>query len=740
MNLTQIHTGETVTITAVKGHHHIHERLTEMGFVAGRDVTLLYRAPIGTPLIFDVLGTQVALRHEEAANVHTGTPLRTDAHANTLEDLLASVRASAHRVNHLKHFGESPTHTSCQDCALCKKECAQRRCTGSSTDPGATLPRPLTVALIGNPNCGKTSLFNALTGSRQHTGNYSGVTVSSIEARTTYQGVPLRVIDLPGTYSLHAFSPEEAYVAHELIDGDIDLILNVIDVNALERNLLLTIQTRMLGIPMIGALNLYDEFRASHSTLDIAALQDRLGIRLVPTVARTGEGIRDLLEIIVEEGMGASGFSNSRHFEGRGDETPQRLLEGIYRKEVSPAERITGRIDRLAAASWLAYPLFGMLLWLIFYLTFTLGQYPMDWIDAGINALAEAIPAADTPILATLRSLVTEGVIGGVGSVIVFLPNILILYALLTILEDSGYLARAALLADPMLSRFGLHGKSFIPMLMGFGCNVPAIMATRTIETGKSRLLTLLVLPLMSCSARIPIYTAFAGAFFPRHAALIMLSLYTLGIVAAIAVSSLLNRAIMRGHDSHFVMELPPYRLPDWRSVMTHTCEKALQYLRKMATVILLASIAIWTLNNIRVTTGDETADIQEQPTLMHALGKSVAPIFAPLGFDWRMTVGLISGIGAKEMMISTLGVLYGAEESGDTEAHATRLQTTIAANTTPAAALAYMVFALLYFPCIATLVAIKNETGHRHHAAFTACYATLLAYLLAAITYWIAS
>ena len=787
MRLTEIRRGTTVTVTAVGGHHHIHERLSEMGFVPGREVTLLYKAPTGTPLVFSVMGTEVALRRDEAANVLTDTPLQSEDHILSHDDLISSVRASAHRINRINHIPNACA--ACGHRSACQS-CPQRR---DAAKPQGE-KKQLTVALIGNPNCGKTSLFNALCGAHEHTGNYSGVTVHSIEGRRRHKGASLRVIDLPGTYSLHAFSPEEAYVARELDRGHIDVIVNVLDVNSLERNLLLTMQTRMMGIPMIGALNMYDEFRGSGSHLDIEALSQRLGMPLVPTVARTDEGIEALLDTIVSPLSVPDGNGEEASFPAIA-----RLLSGIYDKRRSPAERRTTIIDRFAAATWLAYPLFFVLLWLIFWLTFTVGQYPMDWIDTAVDWIGAGINSL--PLTGAwwehLRALLTDGILGGVGSVIVFFPNILILYLLLTMLEDSGYLSRAALLADPVLSRFGLHGKSFIPMLMGFGCNVPAVMATRTIETGKSRLITLLVLPLMSCSARIPVYTAFAGAFFMRHASLVMLALYALGIVTAIFVSALLNRTIMRGHGSHFVMELPPYRLPDWGSVWTHSWEKGLQYLRKMGGIIMLASIVIWALNYIKVappsdasptaeriensgytanaerietsgyaanagnaenseraenrgytanagnaenseraensgrTATDERSEAAPpEVSLMQLLGQAMEPVIAPLGFDWRMGVGILAGVGAKELMVSTLGVLYGA---GETEKQSeTRLQAAIAANTTPSAALAYMVFALLYFPCIATLAAIHKETGHWHHAAFVAAYTTLLAWLVA--------
>lgn len=740
MNLTELKPGQSVTITSVSGHHHIHERLSEMGFVPGREVTLLYKSPVGTPLVFSVMGTQVALRREEAAILHTDTPRQSDLHVLSKTDLLRSVRASAARIRRLgqDHDKAPLTHANIKyTCPSCSGKCPSCFCTAPNCDTNSkntnctykdsSKAKKLTIALIGNPNCGKTSLFNAISGGHEHVGNYSGVTVTSVIGETMYRGVRLSIIDLPGTYSLHAFSPEEEYVASELARGHIDVVINVIDVNNLERNLLLTLQTKMMDTPMVGALNLFDEFRTSGSSLDIDTLSQRLGMHMIPTVARTGEGIDTLLDTVIA----VADTKRDTHAETITPTFPaiQTLLHDIYTKCESATERRTSIIDRFVAGSWFAYPLFFVLMWFMFWLTFTIGQYPMDWIDSCVSwscgFLSTYLPEG------WLQAMLVDGILGGVGSVIVFLPNILILYGLMTILEDSGYLARAALLADPPLSRIGLHGKSFIPMLMGFGCNVPAVMATRTIETGKSRLLTLFILPLMSCSARIPVYTAFAGAFFMRGASLVMMGLYSLGIVMAIFVAMLLNKSIMRGHGSHFVMELPPYRTPEWHAVWTHTWEKGRQYLSKMGGIILIASLIIWALNYITL---PSSSGIDSEMTCMEALGHFIEPLLSPLGFDWRMGVGIFAGIGAKELMVSSLGVLYGVGEEGD----GTMLQNALAMGTTPAA-LAYMVFALLYFPCIATLVAIKHETGHWHHAAFVAVYTTLLAWLMAWGTYHIA-
>ena len=606
----------------------------------------------------------------------------------------------------------------------------------------------LTIALVGNPNCGKTAFFNAACGGHERTGNYAGVTVTSVEGHTELDGRKLRIIDLPGTYSLHSFSPDEAYVMHELAKGKVDVVLNVIDVNNLERNLLLTMQLRSMGKPVVCVLNMYDEFSQSGSRLDLPKLRERLGLPCVTTIARTGEGIAEALRAAIERAdctdnsaapASEAAGADIKSLNARRYRSIRQIVADIYQRNEGKTDRATRLLDRLTAHGLHAYLVYAALMFCSFWLTFELGQYPMDWIDSGVGLLTEWVES--TLPDGFLRDLLVSGVLGGVGSVIVFLPNILILYLCITLLEDSGYLARAAMLADPLLCRVGLHGKSFIPMLMGFGCNVPAVMATRTIENRKARLLTMLVLPFMSCSARLPVYVILCGAFFPDKAVYVMCLLYALGIIIAFVAAILLNRCYRRGADSSFVMEIPPYRAPQAGSVLRHTWEKGRQYLRKMGGIILVASLAVWLLGYFPRGGEDLTEAQQQEQSYLGHIGHAMEPLFSPLGFDWRMDVGILAGTGAKELMVSTLGVLYDcpeddAEAETADDASQTRLAAALQTATTPAAALAYMVFALLYFPCMATIATIRGESGRWRYALFAAAYTTVIAYLAAWGTY----
>lgn len=780
--LSDIETKQSVVISHVEGSGAFRARLSEMGFVAGKTVTKSFTSPTGDPIVFELMGSQVALRRKEAEHILVeatssametqGTRQQTDTQPTKTP---AEKGAPRPYVTHRHHWHGA---TGCPHCGSSRRRLSPD--TPVENDE-------ITIALVGNPNCGKTSLFNAASGGHERTGNYSGVTVSSIIGQVTFEGRKIRLIDLPGTYSLRAFSPEEAYVAHELESGRIDAVINVLDTTNLERNLLLTFQLKERNLPLVGALNMFDEFEESHSTLDIEKLSERLDMPFVPTVARRHIGITALLHKAVELAdmhiaLHRSGVEGHTHEAGccntpelcpsqcnettdapatrqntgktpcpcheREIEDAERYghishtLQGIYEKKHGRAARITASIDRIFTNKWLAYPLFVAVMWFIFWATFTIGQYPMDWIDEGVAWLTKAcytqLPEG------TLRALICDGIMAGVGSVIVFLPNILILYFFISILEDSGYLARAAMLADPLLNRLGLHGKSFIPMLMGFGCNVPAVMATRTIENHKSRMITMLVTPMMSCSARIPVYVIFAQAFFPHNATTVMLCLYLLGTCMALLVAWVFGKRFMRDVESHFVMELPPYRLPNSRGVFRHTWEKGHQYLHKMGGIILVASIVIWALGHFPDGGDGLTEAEQQEQSYMGQIGHAIEPVISPLGYDWRMGVGIMAGVGAKELMVSTLGVLYNCPEEEDgielpEEETSSRLSQALIQNVTPEGALSYMVFALLYFPCIATIAAVKGESSSWKWAVFTAVYTTLLAYVMAFATYHIA-
>ena len=495
-------------------------------------------------------------------------------------------------------------------------------------------------------------------------------------------------------------------------------------------------------------LNLHDEFSQIGSRLDLPNWRERLGLPCVTTIARTGEGIAEALRAAIERAdctdnsaapASEAAGADIKSLNARRYRSIRQIVADIYQRNEGKTDRATRLLDRLTAHGLHAYLVYAALMFCSFWLTFELGQYPMDWIDSGVGLLTEWVES--TLPDGFLRDLLVSGVLGGVGSVIVFLPNILILYLCITLLEDSGYLARAAMLADPLLCRVGLHGKSFIPMLMGFGCNVPAVMATRTIENRKARLLTMLVLPFMSCSARLPVYVILCGAFFPDKAVYVMCLLYALGIIIAFVAAILLNRCYRRGADSSFVMEIPPYRAPQAASVLRHTWEKGQQYLRKMGGIILVASLAVWLLGYFPRGGEDLTEAQQQEQSYLGHIGHAMEPLFSPLGFDWRMDVGILAGTGAKELMVSTLGVLYDcpeddAEAETADDASQTRLAAALQTATTPAAALAYMVFALLYFPCMATIAAIRSESGRWRYALFAAAYTTVIAYLAAWGTY----
>ena len=712
--------------------------------------------------------------------------------------------------------------------------------------------RTINVALVGNPNCGKTSLFNIASGAHEHVGNYSGVTVDAKEGFFDFQGYHFRIVDLPGTYSLSAYTPEELYVRKHIIEETPDVIINVADSSNLERNFYLTTQLIDMNVRMVIALNMYDELESSGNKLDYIKLSQLIGVPMIPTVCRRGEGIDQLFHVIIgiyeggdflsqkgeirseiledlrdwhktyvpdhefgshkeEEDARPRGYMRHIHI-NHGPELERsieevkkaisqnedirhkystrflsiKLLENdkeienfistlpngkeiiaIRNKEtlrirkvmnedseqaITDAkygfitgalketftdnhlekEQTTRVIDSIVTHRIWGYPIFFLFLYIMFEGTFVLGDYPMQGIEWLVDQLGNLIRnnMAEGP----LKDLLIDGIIGGVGGVIVFLPNILILYFFISILEDSGYMARAAFIMDKIMHRMGLHGKSFIPLIMGFGCNVPAIMATRTIEDRKSRLITMLVNPLMSCSARLPIYLVMIGAFFPNCASFMLLCIYTAGILLAVIMARIFSKFLVKGEDSPFVMELPPYRMPTSKSIMRHTWEKGAQYLKKMGGIIMIASIIIWFLGYYPQHDAYESVAEQQENSYIGQIGKAIEPVIKPLGFDWKLGIGLISGVGAKELVVSTLGVLYTNE--GDVE----NVNLSNRIPITPLVALAYMLFVLIYFPCIATFAAIKQESGSWKWAIFTAGYTTGLAWLVAFTVFQIGS
>ncbi|MBR7042982.1 MAG: ferrous iron transport protein B [Prevotella sp.] len=769
MKLSELKTGEKAVIVKVTGHGGFRKRIMEMGFVREQTVEVLLNAPLQDPVKYRVMGYEVSLRRQEAELIE----VITDEEFSQLE---AAGKGLGNGV-----FVERADH---QNDYLQHGALRQRRV--------------INVALVGNPNCGKTSLFNYASGAHARVGNYSGVTVGATEARASFYGYDFKLTDLPGTYSLSCYSPEELFVRDHLTEKMPDVVINVIDASNLERNLYLTTQLVDMDIPMVGALNMYDEFERRGDTLNLPTLSTLLGMPIVPTSFKNGTGVKELFRAVIQVYEGTNHESRHLHInygheiedgirhiqdflkadehirlrystrylaikllendthalqyvsqhlsdENRSDDRKKllaardhaaaRVLEetsvdaetaimdakyGFINGALTEAQfhpgtkadtyRTTRILDRMLSNRWLGFPIFFALLFLMFHVTFVLGQYPMDWIEMGVEWLGNVI--GTTLPEGPVRDLLVDGVIGGVGSVIVFLPQILILYFVISLMEDSGYMARAAFIMDKLMHRMGLHGKSFIPLIMGFGCNVPAVMATRTIESRRSRLITMLILPFMSCSARLPIYIMITGTFFAlEYRSLVMISLYAVGILMAVIVSRIFSQFVIKGEDTPFVMELPPYRMPTAKAIGRHTWEKGKEYLKKMGGIILVASIIVWALGYF----GTMGVAPSIEDSFIGAMGHAVEPIFALQGFTWQLDVSLIAGVGAKEIVASTIGVLGGLD------------------GITTLSAYCYLLFVLLYFPCLATIVAIKNETGSWRWAVFAAVYTTCIAWIVSA-------
>ena len=784
MKLSELKTGESAVIAKVYGHGGFRKRIVEMGFIKGTEVQVVLNAPLQDPVKYKVMDYEVSLRRAEA----------------DLVEVVTQAEADEWRKNQPAAPG------------IVAEDCDFRHAVAEARG------KHILVAFVGNPNCGKTSLFNIAGKAHEHVGNYSGVTVDAKMGNMKFEGYTFDIVDLPGTYSLSAYTPEELYVRKYIIEKTPDVIINVVDASNLERNLYLTAQLIDMDVPMIMALNMYDELRESGHSLDINQLGTLLGVPIIPTVGRTGEGVKPLFHEIIEiyEGkqktfrhihinhgtllekmiervealirknpephQNYSGrflaiklLENDRQVEGIVKMLPnadeiieernrcqeeikqeleddsegaitdakygfvQGALKECFEKKTVYKRMLTKRIDAFVTNRYLGFPIFMALMFLTFFCTFTLGQYPMDWIDSGVSWLSDLIDShmSDGP----LKDLLVDGILAGVGGVIVFLPNIMILYAFISWMEDSGYMARAAFIMDKIMHKMGLHGKSFIPMIMGFGCNIPAIMATRTIEDRKSRLLTMLIVPLMSCSARLPVYIIIIGAFFPKHQALTLFTIYLIGIVMSVLMAKLFNRFVVKGESSPFVMELPPYRLPSTKSVVRHTWEKGKQYLKKMGTIILAASIVVWALAYFphhKELNGEQ----QMEQSYIGQLGKAVEPAIRPCGLQWKEGVSLITGIGAKEIVASTMGVLYASnteEATAAEESDSSHLSKVLAGSgMTPLAAFAFMVFVLLYMPCLPACIAIKHESGRWKWALFTAFYTTCLAWVCATAIYQI--
>lgn len=785
MLLSELTTGQKAVVVKIKGHGAFRKRVIEMGFVRGREVTVDFTAPLKDPIKYTILGYSISLRRSEAELIEVELAYESQ-----------SATASKLQVRDTGRIDVS--------------------CTQGEDSPVTTKGTTINVALVGNPNCGKTSLYNRLAGASEHVGNYSGVTVDIKKSTFTYGDYRITLIDLPGTYSLSAYTPEELYVRRYLRDECPDIVLNVADSTNLERNLYLSTELIDMDLPMVIALNMWDEFKNSGARLDYEMLGHMVGVPMVPIVARSGEGTDDLLQTIVKvferrheavrhihvlldsdiekavrtlvdiikssHGEIGNRFSPRylaiKFFEG--DREVDRILqstsiyehiteernrvrahfEHLHQEDVTSAiaaekygfiagalaetyvsgtgeqHHTSSKIDRVVTNKVIGFPLFIAAMFFIFWATFFIGQYPMDWIQYGVDALGGLL--SNVMPEGILKDLVVDGIIGGVGGVIVFLPNILILYFCISFMEDTGYMARAAFIMDKIMHRIGLHGKSFFPLLMGFGCNVPAVLATRSIESRSSRLITMLINPFMSCSARLPIYVLFIGTFFPHNAALVFMGLYVLGIAMAVVTAKLLRKAAFKKDETPFVMELPPYRMPTLNAMVRHTWDKGVQYIKKMGGIILFASIVVWALNYFPGDTVDNQGNTVHRDSYLEAAGKAINPVMEPLGIGWRGTVAALAGVPAKEIVVSTLGVLYTNDEAADEHALGDKLSAA-GSDFTPAAALSFMIFLLLYCPCIATITAIVKESGSWKWGCLSVVYNTALAWIVAFAFYRLA-
>lgn len=785
-----------------------------MGFVKGKEVKVIKNSPFKGPIEFKILDYNITLRRSEANQIEVVS------------------------------LDESPEASQLGYEGVIDREVLKR----SASEKG----KIINVALVGNPNCGKTTLFNFLSGAKEHVGNYSGVTVDAKKASFKKFGYQFNLVDLPGTYSLTAYSPEEIYVRKYIWKETPDIVINVIDSSNLERNLFLTTQLIDMDIKVVCALNMYDELVRTQSVFDYQKLGRLTGIPFMPTVSSKGKGVDGLLQKTIDvyedrdpivrhihinygaeieksikrirekvkvarpitdkissrflaikllEKDNETLFSLSRYpnFEeikqvtkaecGRiellyNDDSETIItdakygfiagaLKETYKQKLHEKETSSDRVDKVLTHPVLGMPIFILLMLGTFYATFSLGAYPMGWIDSLVGWLGDSLRGWMAPGM--LRDLLTNGIIDGTGSVLVFLPNILILFFFISMMEDSGYMARAAFIMDKVMHFFGLHGRSFIPLVMGFGCNVPAIMATRTLRNPGDRLLTMLIVPFMSCSARLPVYVLFIAAFFPNSPALVLGGIYFAGIVLAFAMAQIFNRTIFRNKETPFVLELPPYRIPTFRNIVVHMWDKSYQYLRKIAGVILIGVVLVWALGYFpRHTSGSELIaqkiiqleasdsetnhqlisqlkteqeSVRLQQSYLGRIGQSIQPLMQPMGFDWKMSIALVAGLPAKEIVVSTLGVLYqvdgesslSLEEKLKQEKFVSGERKGEAVISIPVA-LSFLIFVLIYFPCLGVIATIRNESGKTFWAIFTMVYTTALAWLIAWLTFVVSS
>jgi len=816
--LSDLETGEEGIITKVLGHGAFRKRITEMGFVKGKRVTVIKNAPLQDPVEYKIMNYNVSLRRSEAQlveviGVEEAYTLAKVPFAGTIdEDIL--------KISALQQGSE------------------------------------INIALVGNPNSGKTTLFNFASGSHERVGNYSGVTVDAKEATMKRGTYSFRIVDLPGTYSITEYSPEELYVRMHITEKMPDIVVNVVDASNLERNLFLTTQLIDMNIKVVIALNMYDELEKRDVKFDYEALGRMMGIPIVPTIASKGKGIDELLDRLIEvyedrdpmvrhihinygkeiEAAIASVQKEIRINSALTDKLSSRYvaiklletdkttlsqlqqlpnvnqiksvtncaieklekeygeksetiitdakygfidgaLKETFTEKIKDKRTRKRELDDVLTHKFLGFPIFLFFMWLMFQATFTLGSYPMELIDTGVGLLSSFLQT--TMPEGALRDLLVDGIMGGVGGVIIFLPNILILFFFISLMEDTGYMARASFIMDKLMHKIGLHGKSFIPLVMGFGCNVPAIMATRTLDNKKDRILTMIITPFMSCSARLPVYVLLISAFFPHNQGLVLFSIYIIGITLAILVAMVMKRVVFSKKDVPFVMELPPYRIPTLKNTTIHMWHKGVQYLKKMGNVILMASILIWalgyfprnvsysedyntqidSLNNSQLSQEDKDHQVgsievkkeaeRQEKSYIGQLGHAIEPVIEPLGYDWKMGVSILTGLAAKEIVISTMGILYQADLHADESSDTLKENLIKQEHTsgilkgqkvfTPLVAFGFMLFVLIYFPCVAVIAAIKKESNWKW-ALFTMVYTTVIAWVVAFLTYQIGS
>ena len=817
--LSDIATGNEAIITKVLGHGAFRKRITEMGFIKGKKVTVIKNAPLQDPVEYEIMGYKVSLRRSEAELVEVVS----------VED--------AKNLSGIEFQGVIDEETL--KISAIKKG------------------KVINVALVGNPNCGKTTLFNHASGSHERVGNYSGVTVDAKEATMKKEDYSFKIVDLPGTYSITEYSPEELFVRTHITENHPDIVINVVDASNLERNLFLTTQLIDMNIKVVIALNMYDELENKKIRFDYKDLGEMLGIPIIPTIASKGKGIDELfaklIDVYEERDLSVrhihinygpliekaindiqaeiwknpairvqlssrfiavklletdkatlswlSKYDNYENIKKAAEIAIVRLekeygersetiitdakygfidgaLKETYKEPKADKRKVKRELDDILTHRYLGFPIFLFFMWLMFQATFTLGSYPMDWIDAGVELLGNWVQ--NTMPEGALRDLIVDGIIGGCGGVIIFLPNILILFFFISLMEDTGYMARASFIMDKLMHKIGLHGKSFIPLVMGFGCNVPAIMATRTLDNRKDRILTMIITPFMSCSARLPVYVLLISAIFPKNQGIVLFSIYFIGILLAIITALIMKKVAFSKKEVPFVMELPPYRKPTLRNTSVHMWHKGQQYLQKMGTVILFASILIWALGyfprNVEYSTNYDSkiASVQTNPTMsleskedavkkleiekeserqeksyIGRMGHAIEPIISPLGYDWKMGVSIITGLAAKEIVVSTMGILYHADM--DADENSSTLQNNIKEQKhysgvlkgqtvfTPLVSFGFMLFILIYFPCVAVIAAIRKEANWGW-AIFTMVYTTAIAWAVAFATYQIGS